>query len=207
MYKEEIRKISRIGSSGGHRKFRWLSDRKVWRLWMTPIVSGFEINWKSSIPLEDLMPPNHRHRTKHRHFTQRACQGRNIGVFITECSNGHWSNASEQWRQHLREADQESLQHQKVWCPSEQYIRAITSAVRRLNGYIRAQSDRKFRRPIIGRSDASSKVLMAYAEKGTTATKRLVRVSGLYKRLTSAIFKLLEFRETSYTLKKTSKPT
>ena len=48
---------------------------------------------------------------------------------------------------------------------------------------------------------------MAYAEKGTTATKRLVRVGGLYKRLTPAIFMLLEVMETSYILKNTSKPT
>ena len=48
---------------------------------------------------------------------------------------------------------------------------------------------------------------MAYAEKGTTATKRLVPVGGLYKRLTPAIFMLLESKEIIPTLGKFSKPT
>ena len=48
---------------------------------------------------------------------------------------------------------------------------------------------------------------MAYAEEGTTATKRLVPIGGLYKRLTPAIFMLLEFREATPTLEKFSKST
>ena len=58
---------------------------------------------------------------------------------------------------------------------------------------------RKFRRPI-GSSDALRR-------KWDNGYKRLVRVGGLYKRLTPTIFNLLEFMETSYTLKNTSKPT
>ena len=48
---------------------------------------------------------------------------------------------------------------------------------------------------------------MAYAEKGTTATKRLVPVGGLYKRLTPAILELLETKEAIPTLEKFSNPT
>ena len=47
----------------------------------------------------------------------------------------------------------------------------------------------------------------AYAEKSGNGSKRLVRLGGLYKRLTLAILELLEFRETLDTLKNISKPT
>ena len=47
----------------------------------------------------------------------------------------------------------------------------------------------------------------AYAEKGITATQRLIWVGGLYKRLSTVIWSLLEFRETLDTLKNISKPT
>ena len=47
----------------------------------------------------------------------------------------------------------------------------------------------------------------AYAEKSGNGSKRLVRLGGLYKRLTPAILVLLEFRESLDTLKNTSKPT
>ena len=65
---------------------------------------------------------------------------------------------------------------------------------------IQAQCDRKFRRP-------PSEVPMPTQKKGTTATQCLVRVGGLYKRLTPAIFKLLEFRDATPTLEKFSKTT
>ena len=47
----------------------------------------------------------------------------------------------------------------------------------------------------------------AYAEKSGNGSKRLVRLCGLYKRLTPVILELLEFRETLDTLKNISKPT
>ena len=47
----------------------------------------------------------------------------------------------------------------------------------------------------------------AYAEKSGNGSKRLVRLGGLFKRLTPAILELLEFRETLHTLKNISKPT
>ena len=59
----------------------------------------------------------------------------------------------------------------------------------------------------IGSSDAPSEDPMAMQEKEDNGYKLLIRLGGLYKRLTPAIFMLLEFRETSYTLKNTSKPT
>jgi len=64
-----------------------------------------------------------------------------------------------------------------------------------------------FRRSVTGSSDAPIGSSDAYAEKGTTATQCLVRVGGLYKRLTPAIFKLLEFRDATPTLEKFSKTT
>ena len=45
------------------------------------------------------------------------------------------------------------------------------------------------------------------AQKADNGYKRLLRVGGLYICLTTTILSLLEFRETSYTLKNTSKPT
>ena len=52
-----------------------------------------------------------------------------------------------------------------------------------------------------------SEVPMPYAEKVHNGHKWLLRICGLYKCLTPVIFKMLEFRETPYTLKNTSKPT
>ena len=75
-----------------------------------------------------------------------------------------------------------------------------TSVVRRFNGYYSGAVWPEVPTPPIGSSDA-------YAEKGTTATQCLVRVGGLYKRLTPAIFKLLEFRDATPTLEKFSKTT
>ena len=51
----------------------------------------------------------------------------------------------------------------------------------------------------IGSSDAPSEDPMAMQEKEDNGYKLLIRLGGLYKRLTPAIFMLLEFRETSYT--------
>ena len=138
----------------GHRIIRWPPDRKVRRLRMVLIFTGVWIQSEISLPPEAS------------DFHIEACQGHSSRAFITWRSDAHRSKASEQWCQHLKEADQEFLQHQKVRCPSEQCIRSFTSAVRRLNGYIRAQSDRKFWSPTIRSSDAPSEVLMPYTEKG-----------------------------------------
>ena len=81
---------------------------------------------------------NIKHRTKHRRVTQRACFSRAQTFFSTGSSDDHRINASE-------------------------LPMVATSVVRRLNGYIRAQSDRKFRRPPIGSSDT-------LREKGTMTT-------------------------------------
>jgi len=51
------------------------------------------------------------------------------------------------------------------------------------------------------------RIIRRLAEKVGNGSKQLVRLSGLYKRLTLAILELLEFRETLDTLKNISKPT
>jgi len=51
------------------------------------------------------------------------------------------------------------------------------------------------------------RIIRRLRRKSGNGSKRLLRLGGLYKRLTPAIFKLVEFRETLYTLKNTSKPT
>ena len=51
------------------------------------------------------------------------------------------------------------------------------------------------------------RIIRHLAEKVGNGSKQLVRLSGLYKRLTLAILELLEFRETLDTLKNISKPT
>ena len=92
-----------------------------------------------------------------------------------------------------------------VWRPSDKQVGQMTSAkVATGNGYCE-------NRNVVGWSDAliSEHIGLsdAYAEKDSNGSKRLDQVGGLYKRLTPAIFKLVEFRETLYTLKNTSKPT
>ena len=126
----------------GHRIIRRPHDPKVKFLRTVLIFTGVWIQSEISLPPEAS------------DFHIEACQGHSSRAFITWRSDAHRSKASEQWRQHLKEADQEFLQHRKVRCPSEQCIGSFTSAIRRHNGYIRAQSDRKFRRPTIGSSNA-----------------------------------------------------
>ena len=51
------------------------------------------------------------------------------------------------------------------------------------------------------------RIIRRLRRKNDNGSKRLVRLGGLYKRLTPAILVLLEFRETLDTLKNISKPT
>ena len=95
------------------------------------------------------------------------------------------SSASEDLMPHRSNASEDSM--------------ATTSAVRPPTATIQVQSDRKVRCP--------HRKFDGYVEKGITATQRLVGVGGLYKHLTPAIFKLLEFIEVLHKPKNTSKPT
>ena len=51
------------------------------------------------------------------------------------------------------------------------------------------------------------RIIRRLRRKNGNGSKRLVRLGGLYKRLTPAILELLEFKETLDTLKTISKPT
>ena len=51
------------------------------------------------------------------------------------------------------------------------------------------------------------RIIRRLRRKSGNSSKQLVRLGGLFKRLTTAILELLEFRETLHTLKNISKPT
>src|SRR6185503_1664026 len=63
-----------------------------------------------------------------------------------------------------------------------------------------------FRRRVTKSSDAPHRKFRCLRRKRDNGYKWLVRLGGLYKGLTPAIFKLLEIRNTPYTLKNISKP-
>jgi len=105
----------------------------------------------------------------------------------------------------LQETKEKDLQHQLNRWASEQGIDLTDdcwvsrTACQKFNSYFRAQSDRLNRW-------SKHRFNRCLRKKVDNGYKWLVRLGSLYICLHTAIWKLLEFRDTPYTLENTSKP-